>query len=126
MVLSTKERSMNKLLLGTIFAGLFLTASPASAQHWDHRSGVDHGGRQHPGSYREIQWQRHHHHHHHRHGRLNTTEKIIIGAVIGGVVVDAIHRNRTVEPVVVTPIPDCYYLRKQDNFGNIYYERICR
>ncbi len=115
---------MNKLLLGTIFAGLFLIASPVKAQHWDNRSGVDHGGRQHPGSYREIQWQRHHHHRHH--GRLNTAEKIIIGAVIGGVVVDAIHRNRTVEPVVVYPTPDCFYIRKQDNFGNIYYERICR
>lgn len=99
---------MKKVLTGIVIGLAALTAIPAQAQHWDNRRGVDHGGRQHPGSYREVQWQRHHGH---RHGGLNTTEKVIIGAIIGGVVVDAIHRNnrQEAEPVVVyAPPPQPY------------------
>jgi len=98
---------MKKVLTSIVIGLAALTAIPAQAQHWDNRRGVDHGGLQHPGSYREVQWQRHIHNHH-RHGGLNSTEKVIIGAIIGGVVVDAIHRNRPApEPVVVyaPPLP---------------------
>lgn len=95
---------MKKVLTSIVIGLAALTAIPAQAQHWDNRSGVDHGGRQHPGSYREVQWQRQHHGH--RHGGLNTTEKVILGAIVTGVVVDAIHRNRPApEPVVVYAPP---------------------
>lgn len=110
---------MNKIVSSLIVGIMMLAATPAIAggRH-DHRWGVD--------ANRHSPYHNMHRHHGHRHGGLNSTEKVIIGAIIGGVIVDAVHRNRTVDPVVITPVPDCYYLRKQDNFGNVYYERICR
>ncbi len=125
---------MKKVLTSIVIGLVALTAMPAQAQHWDNRSGVDHGGRQHPGSYREVQWQRHHSRHHgHHHGGLNSTEKVIIGAVIGGIIVDAIHRNRPdPEPVVVYTPPQpvvtrtCTTREVFDNYGRrISTERTC-
>lgn len=111
---------MTKLLLGAIFAGLFLTASPANAQARDYRWGVD--ANHHSPHYHARIRQIHHHHHHHNRG-LNTTEKVIIGAIIGGVIVDSIHRNRVEREIIVQPT--CYDIQKRDIYGNVYYERVC-
>ena len=91
---------MNKIVSSLIIGIMMLVATPAIAggRH-DHRWGVDN-------NYRSP----YHHVNRHRHGGLNSTEKVIIGAIIGGVFVDAMHRNRTVEPapVIVRPLPEPY------------------
>ena len=91
---------MNKIVSSLIVGIMMLVATPAIAggRH-DHRWGVN---ANHHSPY--------HHVNRHRHGGLNSTEKVIIGAIIGGVFVDAMHRNRTVEPtpVIVRPLPEPY------------------
>ena len=87
---------MNKIVSSLIVGIMMLVATPAIAggRH-DHRWGVD---ANHHSPY--------HHVNRHRHGGLNSTEKVIIGAIIGGVFVDAMHRNRPApEPVVVYAPP---------------------
>ena len=89
---------MNKILTSILLGVSLLAIVPAvPAQAHDRRWGVDNNHRS-P------------YHHGHRHGGLNTTEKVILGAIIGGVFVDAAHRNRRLEtvPVIVRPLPEPY------------------
>lgn len=92
---------MTKIIASILLGVSLLATVPAvPAQAHDRRWGVDNN---HRSPY-------HHGHHHGRRGGLNTTEKVIIGAIIGGVFVDAAHRNRRLEsaPVIVRPLPEPY------------------
>lgn len=95
---------MNKIVSSLIIGIMMLVATPAIAggRH-DHRWGVDN-------NYRSPYHHGHHHDHHGRRSGLNTTEKVILGAIIGGVFVDAAHRNRRSEqvPMFVRPLPEPY------------------
>lgn len=132
---------MNKVLTGILASIAVLISVPAYAGGIDCRSGVDH---KHPACYAfnhvgHRHWNHQHHHHHHRHhGGLNSTEKVIIGAIIGGVVVDAIHRNRPApEPTVVyapplppqpypAPAQTCITREVTDRYGRVIStERTC-
>ena len=96
---------MKKVLVGILVSLAAMLSVPAQAQICDTRRGVDHFcGVQHSGGYRGVQW----HHGHRGHGGLNSTEKVILGAIIGGVVVDAMNRNRNPEPQVVYVPPQPY------------------
>lgn len=112
---------MNKIISSLIVGVMLLVATPAMANgRHDHRWGVD--ANHHSPYYHARIRQIHHHHHHHNRG-LNTTEKVIIGAIIGGVIVDSIHRNRVEREIIVQPT--CYDIQKRDIYGNVYYERVC-
>ena len=128
---------MKKVLTGIIASLAVLIAVPAVAGGIDCRSGVDH---KHPACYAygnvgHRHWN--HHNHHRHHGGLNSTERVIIGAVIGGIVVDAIHRNRTTEPGVVyspplppqpypAPAQTCITREVTDRYGRVIStERTC-
>lgn len=124
---------MKKILASIVFGLAVLTAIPAQA--WDPRSGVDHGGRQHSGSYRDVAWQRQYYrnygrHYNHNRGGLNSTEKVILGALITGVIVDAAHRNKQPNVVYVPTYPPatvtCTTREVYDQYGRVVStERTC-
>ena len=92
---------MNKILTIILLSASMLIAGNAEAR--DYRWGVDN-------NYRSPYHHGHHHDHHGRRSGLNTTEKVILGAIIGGVLVDTANRNRRLEPVpmIVRPLPEPY------------------
>lgn len=127
---------MKKILASIVFGIAVLTAIPAQAREWDYRSGVDHGGRQHSGSYRDVAWQRQYNRNygrHYNHRRdSNTTEKVVLAALLTGVIVDAAHRSKDKQPNVVyvptTPPPTttCTTREVYDYLGRVIStERTC-
>lgn len=95
---------MNKILKSILLGVSLLAIVPAvPAQAHDRRWGVDN-------NYRSPYHHGHHHDHHGRRSGLNTTEKVILGAIIGGVLVDTANRNRRLEPAptYVRPLPEPY------------------
>ena len=103
---------MTKIIASILLGASLLVSVPAQAR--DHRWGVD--------SNRHSPY--HHGHRHSRHGGLNSTEKVILGAIIGGVLIDTVHRNRTPPEPYVTQT--CTTREVYDQYNRlISRERFC-
>ncbi len=127
---------MKKILTSIVFGLAVLTAFPALANSWDPRRGVDHGGRQHSGGYSQYHnnyGNRYYgNRHYHNNGHSNTTEKVVLAALLTGIIVDAAHRSKDKQPNVVyvsgypQPTVTCTIREVYDHYGRrLTTERIC-
>jgi hypothetical protein len=120
---------MKKFLIGIVIGLAVLTTFPASAKSWDPRSGVDHGGRQHSGGYSQYHnnyGNRYYgNRHYHYNGNSNTTEKVVLAALLTGIIVDAAHRSKDKQPNVVyvsgypQPANTCVIREFYDHLGRV-------
>ena len=115
--------SVKAVMIAALFTGTAATSSDAHADRYHH----SYGGYYHHGGYYRGHRHRYHRHRYRRHHRDRDIAYLAGGLILGGVIVDAIHRNRDHHVVRERRVIEPSYRRgsvgrhlHRDRYGNCF------